>query len=84
MVRTGGIVSKIFALFRGTHQGYPLLFALTMKPSAALLRRELGPWGTAVVNTMHVVSLYADDSLIYMAYLVALDSVMLYVLQTFR
>ncbi|KAJ1087966.1 hypothetical protein NDU88_001125 [Pleurodeles waltl] len=32
----------------------------------ALLRRNLGTWGIRVSDIMHVVSLYANEALIYM------------------
>ena len=53
---------------RGTRQGcplYPLLFAVAMEPVACRLRQVLQRRGIQIGQTSHVVSLYADDDIIY-------------------
>ena len=67
-VRIGRRVSREFRVRRGTRQGCPLsplLFALAMEPLAIALRREGRDWGLSIGEETHVVSLYADDLLIY-------------------
>ncbi|KAJ1090709.1 hypothetical protein NDU88_003838, partial [Pleurodeles waltl] len=67
-VKTGGVISESFQISRGTRQGCPLsplLFALAMEPLAARVRAKTEDWGVVRNGTSHVISLYADDALIY-------------------
>ncbi|KAJ1136101.1 hypothetical protein NDU88_002519 [Pleurodeles waltl] len=67
-VKTGGVVSDAFSICRGTRQGCPLsplLFALAMEPLAARVRAKKEEWGVSRNGTLHSISLYADDALIY-------------------
>lgn len=67
---TNGMLSKTFPLSRGTRQGCPLspgLFALAVEPLAIALRAEVGVKGIVVGAIEEKVSLYADDTLLYLA-----------------
>lgn len=67
-VRIGGYISAPFDVERGTRQGCPLsplIFAMTMEPLAIRLRREGAAWSIPLADTVHCVSLYADDLLLY-------------------
>lgn len=67
-VRTNNTISKYFPLHRGTRQGCPLsplLFNLAIEPIAVALRADPEVKGNSRGNTIHKVSLYADDLLLY-------------------
>lgn len=69
-VRTNNISSPPFSLRRGTRQGCPLsplLFTLVIEPLAIWLRSEVGFQGITRLSTVHKVSLYADDLLLYIS-----------------
>ncbi|KAJ1127846.1 hypothetical protein NDU88_006239 [Pleurodeles waltl] len=58
-VKTGAVISKEFVIS-------PLLFALAIDPIAARLRNEAKPWGIPDGSVHRIISLYADDALIYL------------------
>ena len=69
MVLTGNLCSSQFPIGRGTRQGCPasaLLFAISLEPLAQKLRilEEIKP--IIIRNTLHKISLYVDDLLVYM------------------
>ncbi|KAJ1156638.1 hypothetical protein NDU88_009356 [Pleurodeles waltl] len=68
-VRTSKTISNPYPIHRSTRQGcplLPLLFALTIEPLAAHLRMEGVGRGVEWGRTEHIISLYADDILIYL------------------
>lgn len=69
-VRTNDISSSPFPLGHGTRQGCPLsplLFTLVIEPLALWLRSDAGFQGITRLDTVHKVSLYADDLLLYVS-----------------
>lgn len=69
-IRTGGTLSEPFLLERGTRQGCPLcpaLFALALEPLTAHIRSDRAIKGIKVGPLEEKLSLYADDSLLYLA-----------------
>ena len=67
-IRIGRNTSARITIHRGTRQGCPLsplLFALAMEPLAIALRQGGVGWGLRMGETIHAVSLYADDLLVY-------------------
>ena len=67
-VRLGTALSKVIPIERGIRQGCPLsplLFALAMEPLAIRLREVLSEQGIKIGDVMHIISLYADDALVY-------------------
>ena len=85
-IHTNGIHSAPFSLYRGTRQGCPLsplLFALAIEPLAIWLRQEGGFEGVSRAGTVHKLSLYADDLLLYMSNPVASLPVVLNILDNF-
>ena len=59
-----------FQLHRGTRQGCPLsplLFAIAIEPLAIWLRSENGFEGVSRQGSLHKLSLYADDLLLYVS-----------------
>lgn len=68
-IRTNGVLSPSFFLGRGTRQGCPLspgLFALTLEPLAILLRSSPTVRGIEIGPLTEKLSLYADDTLLYL------------------
>ena len=68
-VRVGRIISNNFSINRGTRQGCPLspmIFALAMEPLACRLRSQALQWGILIQGRHEMVSLYADDSLVFL------------------
>lgn len=68
-VRTGTVLSAPFSLSRGTRQGCPLsprLFALAIEPVAILLRSDPAVQGIPIGPLHEKISLYADDTLLYL------------------
>lgn len=69
-VRTNNNISKFFTLQRGTRQGCPLsplLFSLVIEPLAAAVRSDAYIKGIQRGDSVHKVSLYADDTLLYVS-----------------
>lgn len=67
---TNHMLSPSFPLKRGTRQGCPLsplLFAIAIEPLAIWLRSEQNFVGITRQSTLHKVSLYADDLLLYIS-----------------
>ncbi|KAJ1132607.1 hypothetical protein NDU88_010914 [Pleurodeles waltl] len=67
--KTGKSISSAYPIYRGTRQGCPLspmLFALAIEPLAAQLRREGVSKGIIWGPAEHIVSLYANDILLYL------------------
>lgn len=63
-------LSELFSLGRGTRQGCPLspaLFALALETLAILLRSDARVQGKRVSPLKEKLSLYANDSLLYLA-----------------
>lgn len=70
VVMTGGTTSPKFSILRGTRQGCslsPLLFALSLKPLAQKIRQHSLVSPITFSNTSHIISLYADDILLYVS-----------------
>ena len=85
-VHTNGLQSATFPLYRGTRQGCPLsplLFAIAIEPLAIWLRQEGGFEGITRARTVHKLSLYADDLLLYMSNPAASLPVVLNILDKF-
>lgn len=69
-VRTNDNLSSFFPLGRGTRQGCPLsplLFALAIEPLAAAIRNDVTIKGILREDSEHKVSLYADDTLLFVS-----------------
>uniref|UniRef100_A0A672IAP0 Reverse transcriptase domain-containing protein n=1 Tax=Salarias fasciatus TaxID=181472 RepID=A0A672IAP0_SALFA len=69
-VRTNNNLSHFFNLERGTRQGCPLsplLFSLVIEPLAAAVRNDALIKGVQRGDSVHKVSLYADDTLLYVS-----------------
>lgn len=68
-VRTGLVLSPSFCLHRGARQGCPLspvLFSLAIEPMAILLRSAPAVRGINIGPVEEKISLYADDTLLYL------------------
>lgn len=68
-IRVNGELSEPFTLYRDTRQGCPLsplLFALALEPLAARIRSEANIVGFQRSTWIDVVSLYADNTLLYL------------------
>lgn len=69
-VQTNDTISPPFQLHRGARQGCPLsplLFAIAIEPLAIWLRSEPKCQGILRHGTVHKLSLYADDLLLYIS-----------------
>lgn len=69
-VQTNNVLSPSFQLHRSTRQGCPLsplLFAIAIEPLAIWLRSEENFEGISRQGTVHKLSLYADDLLLYVS-----------------
>ncbi|KAM9316655.1 proto-oncogene tyrosine-protein kinase ROS [Gastrophryne carolinensis] len=69
-VRVNGCYSDPFVLQRGTRQGCPLsplLFALAIEPLAIIIRNSPAIAGWRLGEIEEKISLYADDTLLYLA-----------------
>lgn len=67
-ISINNLSSEDFRLSRGTRQGCPLspiLFALSLEPLAEAIRSSPSITGVDVGGTCHVISLFADDTMIY-------------------
>ena len=65
----GRPVSDGFDIQRGTREGCPLssiIFVLAMEPLACHCRARKMEWGILEGGQTHVVSLYADDAILYL------------------
>ena len=65
----GLLLSEEWHIGRGTRQGCPLsplLFAIAIEPLAAWTRKVMLPWGIDVNGGIHLMSLYAIDTLFYL------------------
>uniref|UniRef100_A0A803JDF7 Reverse transcriptase domain-containing protein n=1 Tax=Xenopus tropicalis TaxID=8364 RepID=A0A803JDF7_XENTR len=70
VVKVNGILSTPFHLTRGTRQGCPLsplLFALAIEPMAIQVRHSQQIKGFIYKTIEEKISLYADDTLLYLA-----------------
>lgn len=66
----GGGLLELFDIGRGTRQGdplSPLIFVLSIEPLAHLIRKSTQIAPITIGETSHSISLYADDTLVYMA-----------------
>ena len=78
--------SKPFLLSRGTRQGCPMssaLFAIALKPLAAMFRYHDHIKGITIGREKHLISLYADDILLYLHDPLNCMPFMLYVFEKF-
>ncbi len=69
-VCVGGGFSKLFDIRRGTRQGdplSPLIFTISIEPLTHLIRNSTQIAPIMIGATSHSISLYADDTLVYMA-----------------
>lgn len=69
-IQVNGRISRPFQLSRGTRQGClisPLLYALAVEPLAITLRQHPGVRGLRCGQLTEVISLYAEDMLLYLA-----------------
>uniref|UniRef100_A0A3Q3H395 Reverse transcriptase domain-containing protein n=2 Tax=Kryptolebias marmoratus TaxID=37003 RepID=A0A3Q3H395_KRYMA len=68
-VNTNGLMSEPFKIHRGCRQGCPLsplLFTLFIEPLAEIIRTNPDVSGINIGGRNHVISLFADDVLLYM------------------
>uniref|UniRef100_A0A3P9JW43 Reverse transcriptase domain-containing protein n=1 Tax=Oryzias latipes TaxID=8090 RepID=A0A3P9JW43_ORYLA len=85
-VRTNNTFSPSFSLHCGTRQGCPLsplLFLLAIEPLAIWLRSEAAFIGIKRLGTVHKVSLYADDLLLYVSDPITSVPIILNILQEY-
>ena len=67
-INTNGMRSQFFTLERGTRQGCPmspLLFALAIEPLSLALKQYNAGQGIVRYGSEHILSLYADDLLLF-------------------
>lgn len=68
-VYTSGLLSKTFPISNGTRQGCPLspgIFNLMIEPLAEIIRQDPAINGLQVGEEKHVVSLFADDVILFL------------------
>lgn len=68
-IRTNADISSLFPLSCGTRQGCPLsplLFSLAVEPLAIAIRAHPVTEGVMVEDKKHIISLYADDIMLYL------------------
>ena len=68
-VKVNGSLSDNFTLERGTRQGCclsPILFAIYIEPLAQMIRQDSLLGGVEIHNEKHIISLFADDVMIYL------------------
>lgn len=68
VIQTNSEISTLFSLERGTRQGCPLsplLFALAIEPLAIAIHSHDAICGFTVLQFQHLISLYADDIMLY-------------------
>ncbi|KAF7642893.1 hypothetical protein LDENG_00249020 [Lucifuga dentata] len=78
--------SSSFPLQHGTRQGCPLsplLFTIAIEPLAIWLHGEAGFEGITRIGSVHKLSFYADDLLLYISYPVSSIPVVLWILDQF-
>uniref|UniRef100_A0A803J318 Reverse transcriptase domain-containing protein n=1 Tax=Xenopus tropicalis TaxID=8364 RepID=A0A803J318_XENTR len=69
-IKVNEVLSSLITLTRGTRQGCPLsplLFSLAIEPMAILIRQNPEIQGLKYKGTEEKISLYADDTLLYLA-----------------
>lgn len=84
---TGRFISPQYHIFRGTRQGCPLspfLFVLTLEPLAIALRQSANLLGIPINEQVHLISIYADDILLYLRDLTANNSPLPEIFATFE
>lgn len=84
--KMNGLISDYFSIYKGTCQGWcllPFLFDVAREPLGIALRSEKRYRGITRGDTIHKVSLYADDLLLYITNLIQSISHLLRLLQEF-
>ncbi len=69
-VSTGGLISDIFNICRGTRQGCPLsplMFNLSIEPLAQFISQCKHIILIQLCSSVHSISLYADDTLLFLS-----------------